>query len=72
VTRDKGGGLENASGTDYAALVVMVTVGIVACALFIAWALEKRGVLAPGTSPVPTGLADDGAVAEDAGGDFLA
>jgi hypothetical protein len=41
------------SGPEYAALVVLLAVGIIGAALFVAWAAEQRGILAPGTVPIP-------------------
>lgn len=40
---------------DYVALVLLVTLGLIGTALFMAWLLEHRGMVAPGSSPFPTG-----------------
>lgn len=41
------------SGAEFVTVVVLLGAAIVATALFVAWAAERRGMLAPGTSPVP-------------------
>jgi hypothetical protein len=49
------------TGKEYAALVLLLAAGIIAAGLFVSWAYEQRGMLAPGTTLRPSeGLPADG------------
>lgn len=39
---------------EYAALVLLLAAGILAATLFVSWAYEQRGLLAPGTTLRPS------------------
>lgn len=42
------------TGAEYAALVALLAIALVGTALFLSWAMEQRGLLAPGTTPRPS------------------